>query len=75
MKKIHGNRAAYNYLKELHGNFITFGTFNSYVSLKVIPHIRQDGVNAFNADDLLEWAKTRRSVKAIQAEPIHAKSA
>lgn len=73
--KIYGNRAAYSHIKAIFGDFITFGTFNSYVSLKVVPHQRRDGVNCFLEDDLLNWAKTRRSVKANQSETIHAKSA
>ena len=73
-KKIYGNRNAYSFLCSNYGEIITFGTFNSYVSLKVIPHFREKTdpkMPVFYCDELSKWAETRRK-SAKNAEPIQA---
>ena len=72
--KIYGNRNAYSYLRSQFGDIITFGTFNSYVSLKVIPHFREETdpkMPIFDAEELCKWAQTRRK-STKNAEPIQA---
>ena len=73
-EKIYGNRLAYAFLTEKLGKVIGFSTFNSYVSLRLVPHSRDERdpkKPIFDADELLEWAKTRRNIqKRNHAESI-----